>query len=420
LTVDLIPANEAERLAAVHRYDVLDTPPDGAFDRITALAARLLKVPISIVSIVDTDRIWFKSHHGLDVAQIDREPGLCASAILHDGPWLVTDAEVDPRTLANPLVAGEFGLRFYAGVPLTTDDGYNLGTLCVIDQQARPISDDDVATLSDLAALVMDELQLRLSARRTVSLEAELRRGAEEIAATLQQSLLPPRLPEVPGLDIAARYHVADRGEVGGDFYDVVDTPQGCAVVVGDAVGKGTRAASLTGTARWALRTVTLGPWSPDDALSRLNRVLVTAEARPERYVTVAMAQVRPVDDGGVGGGDGGAELTVALGGHPHPLVLRGDGTVDDLGPTGPVVGWRADVVFPCTAARMARGDVLVLFTDGLLEAVAGRGETDDSALRALLSPLAGRTADEVADVLDETLSGDLSDDAAILVIRAG
>ena len=103
-TPGLIPANERERLDAVRRYDILDTPPDGAFDRITALAARIFDVPISIVSIVDADRIWFKSRHGVDVDEIGRDPGLCASAILHDEPWLVTDAKFDPRTLTNPLV----------------------------------------------------------------------------------------------------------------------------------------------------------------------------------------------------------------------------------------------------------------------------------------------------------------------------
>jgi hypothetical protein len=90
---------EKLRLNAVRRYDVLDTPPDGAFDRVTTIAAQVLKVPIAIISIVDHDRIWFKSHHGLDVEQIDRDPGLCASCILQGGPWIVNDAKADPRAL---------------------------------------------------------------------------------------------------------------------------------------------------------------------------------------------------------------------------------------------------------------------------------------------------------------------------------
>lgn len=165
----LIPASEPQRMAAVARYDVLDTPPDGAFDRITALAARLFGVPISIISIVDHDRIWFKSHHGVDVTEIPRDPGLCASAILSPDPHILSDARADPRSLANPLVAGDFGLRFYAGVPLTTDDGHNLGTLCVIDKVPRAITEDQIENLKDLASLVIDQLELRMAARRAVA-----------------------------------------------------------------------------------------------------------------------------------------------------------------------------------------------------------------------------------------------------------
>ncbi len=161
--VEDVPVNEAARLAAVRRYDILDTPPDGAFDRITAMAARLFKAPIAIVSIVDHDRIWFKSHHGLDVTQIGRDPGLCASAIMQAEPYVLSDAKLDPRSLANPLVAGDFGLRFYAAAPLRTADGFNLGTLCVIDKEPRPVNAEDIAQLQDLAAVVIDQMELRRS-----------------------------------------------------------------------------------------------------------------------------------------------------------------------------------------------------------------------------------------------------------------
>ncbi len=153
----------------MRRYDILDTPPDGAFDRITAIAARRFGVPISIISIVDHDRIWFKSHHGLDIAQIGRDPGLCASAILVDNPWILDDARTDIRSLANPLVAGEFGLRFYIGVPLKTHDGFNLGTLCVIDTEPHKPDLDKIEDLKDLAQVVMDQMELRLAARRALA-----------------------------------------------------------------------------------------------------------------------------------------------------------------------------------------------------------------------------------------------------------
>ncbi|HEY9667688.1 MAG TPA: ATP-binding protein [Coleofasciculaceae cyanobacterium] len=175
----LIFKKETERLNALRRYEILDTPPDGAFDRITSIAAKLFEVPIAIVSLVDSDRIWFKSYHGLDVQQIDREPGLCASAILSDEIYAITDASKDVRSLTNPLVVGEMGLRFYAAAPLRTYDGYNLGTLCVIDKKTRSFSPEEMSILTDLAAVVMDEIELRLAAQKVGQLNSELAKAKE-------------------------------------------------------------------------------------------------------------------------------------------------------------------------------------------------------------------------------------------------
>jgi signal transduction histidine kinase len=171
----IIPPDEDARLAAVHRYEILDTPCEGAFDRITQLAARLFGVPISIVSIVDNDRVWFKARHGIDVEQVGRLPGLCASAILQREPLILPDASVDPNALANPIVAGELGLRFYAGAPLTTWDGHNLGAICVMDKEPREFGDEDIATLTQLAAIVVHELELRIVTRTVVDTERETR-----------------------------------------------------------------------------------------------------------------------------------------------------------------------------------------------------------------------------------------------------
>lgn len=173
-TQSILPHDEEERIKALKRYEILDTPTDGSFDRITSLVARLFNVPIAIVSLVDTDRIWFKSHHGLSVEQIDREPGLCASAILSNEVYHIANAIEDPRCLANPLVAGEFGLRFYAAAPLKTKDGYNLGTLCVIDRIPREITSKEEKILEDLAAIVMDEMELRMASRKAVRIQTEM------------------------------------------------------------------------------------------------------------------------------------------------------------------------------------------------------------------------------------------------------
>ncbi|MFB2924108.1 MULTISPECIES: ATP-binding protein [Aerosakkonema] len=176
----LIPENETERLKALQRYEILDTRPEGTFDRVTAIVARLLQVPIAVVSLVDNDRIWFKSRHGLDVQQIDRSPGLCATAILSPDIYVVTDASKDVRSATNPLVTSDFGLRFYVGAPLQTHDGYSLGTLCAIDKQPRLISPQEMSVLNDLAGIVMDEIELRLAARKVDELNSELAKAKEK------------------------------------------------------------------------------------------------------------------------------------------------------------------------------------------------------------------------------------------------
>lgn len=166
---------EAERIEVLKKYEILDTPPDGSFDHLTQMAAELLDVPIAIVSLVDTDRIWFKSKYGLDeVHEIGRDSGLCASAILSPDFYEVRNAKNDPRTLANPLVAGEFGLQFYAAVPLTTKEGSNLGTFCVIDKKPRELDAFQQKILGNLGQLVMHQMELRLEARQAVKHQYEI------------------------------------------------------------------------------------------------------------------------------------------------------------------------------------------------------------------------------------------------------
>ncbi|MEN2989676.1 GAF domain-containing sensor histidine kinase [Tistrella sp. BH-R2-4] len=171
--------DEAARLSALHRLDILDTPADKTLDRITAMAARLFNAPVAIISLVDRDRIWFKSRHGLDFNQMDRDIGLCTSAILQDGPWVLNDVTGEPLLCDNPLVTGPFGLRFYAGHPLVTRCGYKLGMLCVIDHEPRAVTADQMATLADLAAIVMDHIELRLAACNAERDRAAAREAAE-------------------------------------------------------------------------------------------------------------------------------------------------------------------------------------------------------------------------------------------------
>ena len=173
--------NESERLACLHKYDILDTPPDGAFANITEIIAMACDAPIAIVSLVDHDRIWFKSKFGVKLDEIERSPGLCSSAIMSENIYEVKDAMADPHALTNPLVAGEFGLRFYAASPLKTSGGYNLGTLCIIDKEPRSLTDNHACFLEKMAAVVMDQIELRLAARKFFETQLKLDRKEEEV-----------------------------------------------------------------------------------------------------------------------------------------------------------------------------------------------------------------------------------------------
>ena len=161
--------DEKKRLQALYQYNLLDTPPDGSFDKMTRLACKIFNLPIAIITLVDEDRIWFKSKYGIDVDQIDRDPGLCSSAILSDDIYLVEDARIDPRTISNPLVAGSFGLQFYAAAPLRTLDGCNLGTFCVIDKKKRFFNTEQKETLRLFAEIIMENVELRLAAHNVLN-----------------------------------------------------------------------------------------------------------------------------------------------------------------------------------------------------------------------------------------------------------
>jgi PAS domain S-box-containing protein len=166
--------DESTRIEILRKYEILDTPKDGAFDYVTKLATMILNVPISIVSLVDTDRIWFKSAFGLDITEIPKEKGLCASAIIDNQFYEIENAIQDYRTLENSLVQGEFGLRFYAAIPLTVKSGHNLGTLCVLDKKSRKLSEKEQEILKYLANIVVEQLELRLSARQAISSELQM------------------------------------------------------------------------------------------------------------------------------------------------------------------------------------------------------------------------------------------------------
>lgn len=175
-------AAEARRLAVLNSYNILDTPPEAQFDRVARLVSAVLGTPIAAVTLVDRDRQWFKARVGLNATETPRRDSICAETMLGDGALVVEDALTDPRFANTGLVIGEPRIRFYAGVPLKARDGTPLGALCGIDRQPRTISERELSLLTDLAQLVMEQLELRHVACED-GLTGALRRSAFLTAA---------------------------------------------------------------------------------------------------------------------------------------------------------------------------------------------------------------------------------------------
>jgi serine phosphatase RsbU (regulator of sigma subunit) len=259
----------------------------------------------------------------------------------------------------------------------------------------------------------------RLADRAALALDnARLYEQQVHIASVLQHSLLPRSLPKIAGFDGSSRFLPAGEAyEVGGDFYDVFRSGSGTwTAVIGDVCGKGPEAASLTALARYTVRTAS----SPDSPPSEILRTLhdsISAERADMRFCTAALARIQAPANG-----NGTAHVTVALGGHPLPLVLRKDGQVDSIGEPGTLLGALPSPVIADTDATLAVGDTLVLYTDGVLD-VRDRNQRDDPEwLTQELSRSVGKSADEIADQITkaavERHGGEPRDDIAILVLN--
>lgn len=182
------PDNEQERLRRLKELDILDTLEEQAYDDLTHLAAQICDTPIALVSLIDNDRQWFKSHLGLEATETPRELAFCAHAILDDNVFIVEDSDKDERFKDNPLATEEPHVKFYAGAPLILDNNIHLGTLCVIDKKARHLSDEQIFSLEALARQVVGQLELRLKIKEMTHLDE----AKDEFLAMVSHELRTP------------------------------------------------------------------------------------------------------------------------------------------------------------------------------------------------------------------------------------
>jgi serine phosphatase RsbU (regulator of sigma subunit) len=289
-------------------------------------------------------------------------------------------------------------------VPLVAR-GRILGTVSlVISDSGRRFDEEDLALAQDLAdraALAIDNARLFGERSRT--------------AITLQQSLLPPRLPRIPGIELAARYQAAgETNEVGGDFYDIFRTgSRNWSIVIGDVCGKGPQAAAMTALTRYTLRAAAMERRKPSRILKMLNEAILM-EQRDSQFCSAIYMGLKPGPDELV--------LTLASGGHPLPLILRSSGEVEEAATFGTLLGLYPDPELNDHRLVLGRGDAIFIYTDGLTEA-RGDGEIFGvDRLKTVLESGQGSGAEEIAALVEKSLlefqSGELRDDVAYVVVR--
>ena len=298
--------------------------------------------------------------------------------------------------------------RSLMSVPLLAR-GRTLGAMTLVSSRPdRRYDDEDLLLAENLAyrcALAVDN--------------ARLYRDRSEIARTLQRSLLPPHLPEIPGVELGAEYLPAgEANEVGGDFYDVINTIEdGWICVIGDVRGKGAEAAAVTALARYTIRAVTMTNDLPSEVLSGLNEAMLR-QLPEDRFCTAACARLEPLDDApGVG-------VDVSRAGHPPPLLVRADGTVEEISCPGRALGVFPDAELDDTHIRLMTGETLVFYTDGVTEARDQEGGFfGEERLRRFLGAHSEKSAPDLARALKNAVlkfqEGYPRDDLALLVLRA-
>jgi serine phosphatase RsbU (regulator of sigma subunit) len=279
-----------------------------------------------------------------------------------------------------------------------------LGTLSLLRMEGAAAYDDGDLVLAE-----------ELARRAALAIDnARLFEATQHVARTLQQSLLPRTLPEIPGARLSARFLAAEEGqEVGGDFYDAFAITDGrWGVAIGDVCGKGPEAAALTALARYTLRA--LADHEPTAVLARLNDAVLRSHGDVKgRYLTGVFAAVSRHA--------GGLLVDIAVGGHPPPLVLRADGGVERVEATGPLIGVTTPVSYRPAVLRLDPGDTVVLYTDGLTDARAPRHILSDADLCELLASAAGLPPPELAELIEHSATAGEKprDDIAMLVIQA-
>ena len=416
----LDPLLESERLDALRSLELLDTPTEDRFDRITRLAAEFFQTPIAYVALIDNDRQWFKSRYGLCQTETSRSVSFCQYTIHRDEPFIIPDTHLHPLGRNHPLVIGEPYVRFYAGIPLTGPRGQKIGTFCLVDTHPRTFSEEDVARLMAFASIVEREVNLGQiiqtqnelldTRQKLVETQESLNREFAD-AAKYVRLMLPPPLHGEEIVDW--QFHPSTH--LGGDGlgYRRINDDQ-LAFFVLDVTGHGLGSALLAVTALELLRSraAQMDFSKPGLVIDRLNRTFQMKDHAGKFFSVWYGVYSRSAQ-----------QITYANAGHPPALLLTRDQDVPKLvktQPGGPVLGIMPEINAPETTIDFTSTSELYLFTDGLYELTdpqGGRGSYDEFFTHLQTQVHNGKpTWDTMLQWLDEARDKQVIDDDVTLL----
>ncbi len=388
-----LPQNEAERLQAVYALRLLDTAPEERFDAVARMAARIFKVPIAFVSLIERDRQWLKARVGIEVSETPREVSFCSHAILQDEPLIISDTQKDARFSDSPFVTGEPFVRFYAGTPLRSAGGQKIGTLCIADQEPHEFPAELVKLLWDLGALVERELNMTDLLEAQKQLLDTRNQLEDELAAAEKyvQSLLPAPLTAPVEID----WRFLPSQQLGGDClgYQYLASDK-LAFFMLDVCGHGVGAALLSVALLSTIRSQALRGadfHEPASVLAALNREF-PMERHENRFFTVWYGVLDLSS----------RQLTYAAAGHPPAIIIPAEGPPRRLPSQSIPIGCLPDSTYHNSTSSFDPGESFFLFSDGAFEL---RGS--DHALLSFeeMEALLTRSAQSPAPPLDSVLA---------------
>ena len=367
---------------------LLDAPSESRFERIVRLACRIFEVPTALVTLVAQDRQFHVAEQGFGSREIPLSQSFCRFVVDDDQPMEVSDARLDERFRANPLVTGDKHVRFYAGRPLHSPGGVPVGALCILDTAPRTLTADQRDLLAELTALVQDEL----------GRSEEFDRGRD-----VQRQLLPKSTPDLPGYEVAGG--AVPVGLMSGDFFDWFPVDDTLQIVVADVMGKGAGAAIIGAGVRAVMRGTSQYN-RLDEAVRRLAVSMDSDLAETGSFATLFAARLDPVRH----------ELTYVDAGHGLAGTVTAAGEARLFDCEGLPIGTVSQGDWQAVTHRLEPGETFICLSDGLLDLF----DTLDAAVAAIrLTVLESSHAQEVVDrAMGYAKGHDASDDVTIVAIR--